>query len=97
MNENQQVNGTSPGTVAIGFVLGALVGAGIALLMAPGTGRETRRRIVDTGRRLGGEARSKLDEARAAADDLKQEARSALKAGREAIGVIRDPRRRRLE
>ena len=52
MNENPQVHAT-PGragsSVAVGFVLGALVGAGIAL------------------------------------NDLKQEAKSALEAGREAF------------
>ena len=88
VNENPQVNGTSRGagsTVAMGFVLGALVGAGIALLLAPGTGKETRRRLADAGRRWGSAARSKLDQARNAANDLKQDAKSALKAGREAF------------
>jgi gas vesicle protein len=88
MNENPQVNGSWRGTgssVATGFVLGALVGAGVALLLAPGSGKETRRRITDTGRRWGGAAHDKLDQARATADGLKQDAKAALKAGREAF------------
>jgi gas vesicle protein len=88
MNENPQGNGASRGagsSVAMGFVLGALVGAGIALLLAPGSGRETRQRLADAGRRWGGAARSKLDEAREAANDLQQDAKSALRAGREAF------------
>ena len=88
MNENPQVNGTSRGagsSVAMGFVVGALVGAGIALLLAPGTGKETRQRLADAGRRWGRAARSKLDQARATANDLNQDAKSALEAGREAF------------
>lgn len=92
MNENPQVNGGSRGagsSVAMGFVLGALVGAGIALLLAPRTGRETRGRLADAGRRWGGAVRSKLDQARDIANDLKQDARSALDAGRKEFEQVR--------
>jgi gas vesicle protein len=88
MNENPQVNGTPAGagsSVAMGFVLGALVGAGVALLLAPGTGKETRRRVANAGRRLGNAARRKYDQALDTANDLKQDAKSALIAGREAF------------
>jgi gas vesicle protein len=88
MNENPQVNNASRGagsSAAMGFVLGALVGAGIALLLAPGTGKETRRRIANAGRRWGDAARTKFDQARDVANDFKQDARSALEAGREAF------------
>lgn len=88
MNENPQVNGASRGagsSVATGFVLGALVGAGIALLLAPGTGKATRQRLADAGRRWGGAARHKLDQARDLADDLKEDAKSALEVGRETV------------
>ena len=89
MNENRQHDdGTSRGagsSVAIGFVLGALVGAGIALLLAPGTGKETRRRLTDAGRRWSVAARSKFEQARDTANDLKRDAKSALEAGREAF------------
>jgi gas vesicle protein len=88
MRENPNVNGTWPGagpSAAMGFVLGALVGAGIALLLAPGTGKETRHRLADAGRRWGGAARSKFDQVRDTANDLKQDAKAALEAGREAF------------
>lgn len=88
MNENPRFKGTPGGagsSVAMGFVLGALVGGGIALLLAPGTGKETRRRLADAGRRWGGAARSKLDQVRDTANDLKQDARSTLQAGREVF------------
>ena len=88
MNENSQFYGVPRGTgtsVALGVVLGALMGAGIALLLAPATGEETRRRIADAGRRLGGVARDKFNETRGAASDLNQDAKAALGAGREAF------------
>jgi gas vesicle protein len=88
MNEKQQGQGIADGigpSVAIGFVLGALVGAGIALLLAPATGKETRRRVADVGRKWSGAARDKFDQARDIAEDLKQDAQSALDAGREAF------------
>ena len=88
MNENPQVSSAASGSgssIAVGFVLGAIVGAGIALLLAPGTGKETRQRLTDAGRRWGGAARGKLDQALDAANDLGREAKSALHAGREAF------------
>jgi gas vesicle protein len=87
VNRNPQVNRTmgGAGSVAMGFAFGALVGAGVALLLAPGSGRETRQRLADAGRRWGGAARSKLDQVRDTANDLSQDARSALDAGLEAF------------
>jgi gas vesicle protein len=88
MNENPQIIGISRDavtSVAMGFVLGAVVGAGVALLLAPGTGQQTRRRLADAGRRWGNAARSKFDQARDTANDLRQDAESALQAGREAF------------
>jgi gas vesicle protein len=88
MNKNPQLNDGTGGafsSAATGFVLGAVVGAGIALLLAPETGKETRRRLTDAGTRLRDVARSRIDQALDTAGDLKQDATSALKAGREAF------------
>jgi gas vesicle protein len=38
------------GTVVVAFVLGAITGAAVALLMAPASGEETRRRLADKAR-----------------------------------------------
>jgi gas vesicle protein len=38
------------GTVIVAFVLGAITGAAAALLMAPATGEETRRRLSERAR-----------------------------------------------
>jgi len=88
MNENSQVHRTPPiagSSVATGFVLGAMVGLGIALLLAPRTGKQTRQRLAEAGRRWGGAARHKLDQARDIAHELKDDAKSALEAGRDTF------------
>ena len=44
------------GMSVTGFLLGAVVGAGIALLLAPSPGGDTRRKLGETARRLGSRA-----------------------------------------
>lgn len=44
MREN---DGHSTGTVFLSFLLGGIVGAGLAMLLAPQSGRETRKRIKE--------------------------------------------------
>jgi hypothetical protein len=39
-----------------GFLLGAVVGAGLALLLAPATGGETRRKLGETAKKIGNRA-----------------------------------------
>jgi gas vesicle protein len=51
-------------TFGAGLLIGALVGAGIALLVAPSSGEETRRMISRRARRLAADARDRYDEAR---------------------------------
>lgn len=48
----------------MGFFVGALVGAGVALLLAPAPGGHTRRRLADTAKRLGSAAKDKMSELR---------------------------------
>jgi gas vesicle protein len=38
------------GTIVVSFVLGAITGAAVALLMAPATGEETRRKLSEKAR-----------------------------------------------
>ena len=51
-------------TFAAGLLIGALVGAGIALLIAPSSGAETRRLISRRARRLAADARERYEDAR---------------------------------
>lgn len=48
-------------TFATGFVLGGLVGAGVALLAAPQSGRRTRRKLRHTAEDIGAQAEEKLE------------------------------------
>ena len=64
----------------VGMLLGAAVGAGVALLMAPQSGKRTRRQLlkaVNTAR----------DSAGSRIGDLTDEVRSAVEAGRKRIRV----------
>jgi gas vesicle protein len=52
------------GGVVTGLLLGAIVGAGLALLLAPGPGDETRKKLGETARRIGGRASDMMRRAR---------------------------------
>lgn len=70
--------GFSTGSVLLAFVIGGVVGAGLALFMAPQTGRETRQKIKE----LADEAKQK------AADyisQVKEKAASATEHGKEFL------------
>jgi gas vesicle protein len=88
MNEHPSPsNGSFPG-----FLVGLIIGAGALLLMAPASGRDTRRRIGEGAGKLKSGARDKLSHMRGkvehAADDLKV----AVDAGREAYTRNRQAR-----
>ena len=72
----------STGTVLLWFVIGGVVGAGIALLTAPQSGRETREKIKD----LAGDAKDKI---KSLADDAKDKIRDTYRHGREAVAEKR--------
>ena len=83
------------GSVLVAFLLGGLVGAGFALLLAPRSGRETRERIKELAEEVKGKAECYVDQAKgkmtSAVDSGKtflQEKKSiittAVEAGKEA-------------
>jgi len=81
--------------VAMAFLIGGVIGAGVALLFAPASGIETRRRIKDGVEDAGDWARDRYQDARYKASesggrvrqlvtDKKEDLQAAFDAGREA-------------
>jgi gas vesicle protein len=86
MNDTNQGNdGALSLAPIIGFALGAVVGGTLALLLAPASGENTRRRLGNAARRLSQNARHTLDEARDTVSGLGADVKSAVDAGREAF------------
>lgn len=87
--------GTNKGSALFAFLLGGVVGAGIALLYAPGSGADTRRRIKEGAEDAGDWAKDKYQDARYKVSDStgrvrqminekKDDLQSAIEAGKEA-------------
>ncbi len=67
-------------SVFLSFLLGGLMGAGVALLLAPKSGRETRQRIKDLA-----------DDVKAKAEDYAEQARGQVNAAVEkGKGFVQD-------
>ena len=78
------------GTVVVAFVLGAITGAAVALLVAPASGEETRRMLAEKAR----EGREKAGEAARQGRELwnrqKETLANAFERGREAYNQARN-------
>ena len=86
MNDKLNTSGNSnTGLTLMGFALGAAVGAGLALLMAPDSGKNTRKNLASTARRWSKGAGHVIDQARDVVADLGTDAKSALQAGQDAF------------
>ncbi len=72
----------STGTVLLSFVVGGLVGAGIALLTAPQSGRETREKIKD----MADDAKDKI---KSLTEDAKDRIKDAYRHGKDTVGEKR--------
>ncbi len=82
-------DGTVAGTMIVAFVLGAVTGAAVALLMAPASGEETRRMLGEKAR----EGRDRAEEAARQGREFLNRQRdtfsSAIERGREAYNQAR--------
>ena len=67
-------DGASTGTVLVAFAIGALAGAAVALLYAPATGDETRRKLAEKAR----EGRDRAQDAIRKGGDLLRQQREHL-------------------
>ena len=72
-------DGSMAGTIVVSFVLGALTGAAVALLLAPATGEETRRYLGE-----------KAKEGRDRASDAARQGRDFLNRQRDTLSTAID-------
>jgi hypothetical protein len=93
MNENPYISDVSRSAPAgmSGFMLGAIVGAGVALLFAPATGTDTRRRLGETAKKLGSAARDRIQEGKEQVRERFESGRQAFEAGRQGSEGRREP------
>lgn len=73
------------GSMMGGFLIGALVGAGLALLFAPMAGKETRRHIGETARKLKDGATGRMEDMKHAIKDGASDVHAAVDAGKDAF------------
>ena len=73
------------GSMMGGFLLGAVVGAGLALIFAPMAGDETRRRIGETARKLKDGARDQMGQMKDAITEGAGDVNAAIEAGKGAF------------
>jgi gas vesicle protein len=71
-------NGGDGRSFAAGLLLGALIGAGVALLFAPQTGEDTRRLIRKRARRFARDARDRYDDIRDKVRDARDRAKQVI-------------------
>lgn len=81
--------GGAAATVITAFVLGAVTGAAVALLMAPATGEEIRRKLGDKAREGADAAAEAARQAREFANSQRATVASAIERGREAYQQAR--------
>lgn len=81
---------------AAGVALGGLIGAGTALLLAPQSGRRTRRKIRHAAEDLGDRAEETLEHAAEDARRYADEARRAAERSGERIKESVDESKRKL-
>jgi len=95
MNNNDvgtQTTATRRNSPVVWFVIGSALGAGIALLTAPASGSETRRRIGQTSRRLGSRVQDGVNRVRGQLSGLKDDVKTAVNTGRDSFSRERDAR-----
>lgn len=89
-------SGFSAGTVFMAFLLGGAVGAGLALFLAPQSGKETREKLMGLAEdvkektsqyteQLKGKITSKIEEGKGLVEEKKSIIASAIEAGKEAM------------
>lgn len=73
------------GSMMAGILVGAAIGAGLALMFAPRTGSETRRYLGDAARRLGNGTKGQVDEVVNVVQGVAGDVGAAIDVGKEAF------------
>ena len=80
---NQQDSGCSTGNTLLSFFIGGLIGAGVVMLIAPKTGKETRKMIKE----LAEETKEKMEDL---IDQVKEIATTYFEEGKDFIEKEKD-------
>lgn len=80
---------SAAGTIITAFVLGALTGAAVALLVAPATGDEMRRKLADKAREGAERASEAARQGRQFVEQQRGTVAEAIERGREAYQQAR--------
>lgn len=83
-------NGYGAGSVFLSFLLGGAVGAGLALLLAPQSGTETRRKIKDFAEDMKDRVGSTVEKGKDFFEQKKSVIATAVEAGKEAYEKERE-------
>jgi gas vesicle protein len=86
----------SAGDFLAGFLIGAVVGAAAALLLAPQSGQETRTRIRETGLELRDKAEELSAEARREAERLAEEATKKAQEAQQRGRIVLDEQKTKV-
>jgi gas vesicle protein len=80
------------GTVVMAFIVGAIAGAAVALLWAPASGAETRRKLGDAGEKGREFLKQRRDQFQSAVEKGVDKGKEAYEKGKEAFQQTRDPK-----
>ncbi len=83
-------DGYGAGSVLLSFLLGGAVGAGLALLLAPQSGPETRRKIKDFAEDMKDRVGSTVEKGKDLFEQKKSVITTAIDAGKEAYEKERE-------
>src|SRR5262245_25583474 len=84
-------DGGAAGTIIVAFVLGALTGAAVALLLAPASGEETRRILTEKAKEGRERATDAARQGREFINRQRENLATAIDRGREAYNQARGP------
>ena len=96
MTNHDRDDRESGGAFLLGFIAGSLLGAGLALVLAPRTGTEMRREVADRAQKLGKRAAEQYEAASDRVADLSERGRDAYKTAAEKARVLADRGRQEL-